>query len=58
MEGNVDVPHTYCVSTQLLAVSYQQQDSVFKLTTDFKDKGANFGSKTIKYCFYPKLKAQ
>ncbi|GFZ95198.1 hypothetical protein CYANOKiyG1_06260 [Okeania sp. KiyG1] len=31
--------------------------TVLKLTTDFKGKGGNFCSKTIKYCFDPKLKA-
>ena len=47
---------------QLLAVSFQQQESlkiktVFNINIDFKSKGANFCSKTIKYYFYPKLRA-
>ncbi|MDY7009113.1 MAG: hypothetical protein SWX82_35735 [Cyanobacteriota bacterium] len=33
------------------AISCQQQDSLFK------GKRGNFCSKTIKYCFYPQLKA-
>ena len=47
---------------QLLAVSssaiiLSPYRTVFKLKKDFKGKGGNFCSKTIKYCFYPKLKA-